>query len=211
MQKRPEKSNLPQSQQNSEQSSNKTLEYQPKMQYQSEERKRQVDLQELSQDPTKYPPPGKYCFSLDEKNCNTDKKDSETVKTVKYPNGDIYTGYMRDHLRHGYGTYRTEEKVYTGTWQSNLKHGSFIVFNLTNGLAEEVKFDQDRPTQTTNINNVSKDSPDILIKGLVCKKLEELTEMINDPTVSLIQKRSFSELSNSYIFLIFHQYFNLCI
>jgi 1-phosphatidylinositol-4-phosphate 5-kinase len=44
---------------------------------------------------------------------------------VGYPDGDVYTGEMRDWVRNGQGTYSyTDQSQYIGQWLNNMKHGN---------------------------------------------------------------------------------------
>jgi hypothetical protein len=45
--------------------------------------------------------------------------------TVKWSNGDVYTGDFKGGLRHGKGVFISEKGAhkYEGSWKNSLKHG----------------------------------------------------------------------------------------
>ena len=46
-----------------------------------------------------------------------------TEETIKYPDGSVYVGEVKDGKRHGRGTCTYSDGIYDGKWKNDMKHG----------------------------------------------------------------------------------------
>lgn len=76
----------------------------------------------------------------------------EGLGTIYYKNGDIYTGNIRNTLRHGNGRLQTDAKIYFGNWTNNLKTGDFLVFSLDTGESLQIKYQNDSIANTETLH-----------------------------------------------------------
>lgn len=110
---------------------------------------------------------------------------------IRYSNGDIYTGSILNRTRDGYGTLKTSNIIYTGTWKKNIKNGDFLVLRLDNGLAEKIFYHNDILKKSEIISKLATHSTQNFKKNdIVCQKLAELKKIIRANNIIILKKRS---------------------
>ena len=71
----------------------------------------------------------------------TASKADQNTGTIRYPNGNVYTGQLKDGKPHGQGTNRwLNGDRYTGRWRNGLEHGRGTYVSTRTGISYKGPF-----------------------------------------------------------------------